>query len=271
MDFRLRVTGPEYYPATLSKYMKVRSANCAIKYKIVTIANITLPSGNLRLPQNKETFVDPATHDGARFKAANWPAVGRTAGLGRFAPADAPERSRKLIFVRSLGPAAGLDRDRWAALEFGGAPLGDVRLARRLVTCPTIQAEDPMDSIPGAAQGEGALVNGWYRFLDHPAESALTVENRQARHRERVPGRMQQQGVVLCVQDGTDLNFAEHGGCIGLGSIGRNKHSEGSCGMHLHSTLAVSEEGLPLGVLCMEFDAPEGLESPDPEGTAEKG
>ena len=31
-----------------------------------------------------ETFVDPADHDGACFKAANWIEVGRTAGRGRF-------------------------------------------------------------------------------------------------------------------------------------------------------------------------------------------
>ena len=29
--------------------------------------------------------------------------------------------------------------------------------------------------------------------------------------------------MVLCVQDGTDLNFAEHPGCAGLGLIGKNQ------------------------------------------------
>ena len=51
-----------------------------------------------------ETFVDSSAHDGACFKAANWIAIGHTAGRGRFAPADAPERSRKAIFVHPLRP-----------------------------------------------------------------------------------------------------------------------------------------------------------------------
>ena len=280
----------------LSRFL-IREVHCRhLASKVLALCLRRLPDDFRQrygfAPLLLETFVDPVTHDGACFKAANWTAVGRTAGRGRFAPADAPRRSRKLIFVRPLRPdwrerlgvpdpripapvepADGLDRDRWAALEFGGAPLGDARLARRLVTCATLQAEAPMDSFPGAAQGARALVKGWYRFLDHPAESALSVENILAPHRERTLGRMQGQDVVLCVQDGTDLNFAEHGGCIGLGSIGKNKHSDGSRGLHLHSTLAVSEAGLPLGVLRMEFDAPEGLESPDPapESVAEKG
>ena len=280
----------------LSRFL-VRDVHCRnLASKALALCLRRLPDDFRRRygfePLLLETFVDSATHDGACFKAANWVEVGRTAGRGRFAPAAAPERSRKAIFVRALrpdwrdrlgvpdpripaplDPADGLDRDRWTTLEFGSAPLGDARLARRLVTCASIQAEDPMASFHCAAKGQRALVKGWYRFLDHPAESALTVENILAPHRERTLGRMQGQGVVLCVQDGTDLNFAEYGGCIGLRSIGQNKYSAGSRGLHLHSTLAVSEEGLPLGVLRMEFKAPENLESPEtvPGGAGEPG
>ena len=176
----------------LSRFL-IREVHCRnLASKVLALCLRRLPDDFRQrygfAPLLLETFVDPVTHDGACFKAANWTAVGRTAGRGRFAPADAPRRSRKLIFVRPLRPdwrerlgvpdpripapvepADGLDRDRWAALEFGGAPLGDARLARRLVTCATLQAEAPMDSFPGAAQGARALVKGWYRFLDHPA------------------------------------------------------------------------------------------------------
>ena len=34
-----------------------------------------------------------------------------------------------------------------------------------------------MVSFPSAAQGDRASAKGWYRFLDHPAESALTPVN----------------------------------------------------------------------------------------------
>ena len=67
---------------------------------------------------------------------------------------------------------------------------------------------------------------------------------------------MRGERAVLCVQDGTDFSFAEHRGCQGLGYIRQNKGSRGTRGLHLRSMLAVSEEGLPLGLLRMESDAP---------------
>ncbi len=38
--------------------------------------------------------------------------------------------------------------------------------------------------------------------------------------------------------------------------IGRNPTGATARGLHLHATLAVSERGLPLGVLRAEFEAP---------------
>ncbi len=66
---------------------------------------------------------------------------------------------------------------------------------------------------------------------------------------------------MLLVQDGSDLNFAEHSDGQGLGLVGKNQHSDGTVGLHMHSTLAVSEDGLPLGVTRIEFDRP-GLDGP---------
>ncbi len=56
-------------------------------------------------------------------------------------------------------------------------------------------------------------------------------------------------------RDGTDLNFATRPGCDGLEVIGKNQTSAASLGLHLHATLAVSDTGLPLGVLRLGFDA----------------
>ncbi len=51
---------------------------------------------------------------------------------------------------------------------------------------------------------------------------------------------------------GTDLNFATRPGCDGLEVIGRNQTS---ATLHLHATLAVSDTGLPLGVLRLGFES----------------
>jgi len=68
---------------------------------------------------------------------------------------------------------------------------------------------------------------------------------------------MKGQKTVLCIQDGTDLNYSSLAECEGLGVIGTNQGNSQSRGLHLHSTLAVSTEGLPLGVLRADCTAPE--------------
>jgi len=61
------------------------------------------------------------------------------------------------------------------------------------------------------------------------------------------------------VQDGTDLNFATHPECDGLGIIGKNgKRASGTLGLHMHPTLAVGTDGIPLGVPRIGSGAPDG-------------
>ena len=227
-------------------------------------------------PALVETYCDPQHHAGTCFRAANWTCVGETAGRGRFAlpgqrvPVKAVflyplQRDwRRLLGADAalpcapLGPADGLALDQFADNELGRAPLGDLRLSKRLVQTAQMQAAAPMASIPAAAQGLRAAIKGHYRLIDQPDESAVTPQNILAPHRQRTLRRLQAESVVLCVQDGTDLNFAEHPGCAGLGLIGKNTNAQGTLGLHMHSTLALSPEGIPLGVLKIQYEAPDG-------------
>jgi len=61
---------------------------------------------------------------------------------------------------------------------------------------------------------------------------------------------------VLCVHDGTTLDYTGLAQCEGLGVIGTNQTGAQSRGLHLHSTLALTTEGLPLGVLRADCTAP---------------
>ena len=70
-----------------------------------------------------------------------------------------------------LGCGEGLDREEWANNELGGARLGDERLSRRLVRSASVQAEAPMGSFSSAAQSDKAMVMGYYRMIDQPADS----------------------------------------------------------------------------------------------------
>ena len=214
-------------------------------------------------PYLVETFVAPS-HSGVSLRASNWTHVGETSGRGRRSGNEACT-TVKSVYIYELAPrqtGEGLDIGVWAGNEFDGAPLGDLRLSRRLVKSASLQARQPMASFPSAAGAERAAVFGHYRMIDQSADSEVTPRNILAPHRARTLQRMQNQTEVLCVQDGTDLNFADHGECKGLGLISKNKASAGTVGIHMHSMLALDEQGVPLGVPHIEYGSIEDVVLP---------
>jgi hypothetical protein len=226
-------------------------------------------------PYLLETFVDPTHYSGTCFRAANWLYVGRTQGRGRQDREMKAAKSRKDIYVYPLvadfrarlglapgaglvplGPAAGLQEETWAEQEFGAAPLGDRRLSRRLVDIARAKAHRPGQPWTGVARGDWPATKAYYRLIDQPRDSAVTMAAILQPHRERTLQRMKAQRIVLCLNDGTDLNFSTLRQCEGLGLIGTNQTGAKSRGLHLHSTLAVTPEGLPLGLLRAQCTAP---------------
>ncbi len=155
-----------------------------------------------------------------------------------------------------LGIAEGVDSSEWASNEFGGAEMGDVRLSDRLEASAEILGAAPGQSFSRAACGQGAAVKGYYRLIEQPEESGVTVEAILGPHHDRTVARMASCKTVLCLQDGTVLNYTGLAQCEGLGKIGKNQTSASSRGLLLHSVLAVTTEGVPLGVLGAEFSAP---------------
>ena len=227
-----------------------------------------------RRPRLVETFVDEASHTGGSLAASGWRRVGETAGLGRFAEPKT-DTHRKAVWVRPLvrnwrralgvGPrivpmacSEGLDQSHWCEQEFGNAPLGDKRLSKRLVMSASIAARAPTEPFTLAAEGDRALIAGHYRMIDRPADSAVTPEAILAPHRGQTQRRMADRRTVLLLEDGSDVNFATHQACEGLGVIARRKGSSGTLGVHMHSTLAVGTDGLALGVTRIEYDRPDG-------------
>jgi hypothetical protein len=226
-----------------------------------------------------ESFVDTSCFAGTCYRAANWVQVGRTKGRGRQDRYVKMAETVKDIYLYPLkkdfriklglpadrGPGAlpiadGLGADTWAEKEFGGAPLGDKRLSNRLVNCADAKSKEPDRAFSGVAKGDWPAVKGYYRLIDSPDESAVNMENILLPHRERTIRRMKGQKAVLCIQDGSDLIYSNLDRCEGLGVIGGNQTGTKSTGLHLHSTLAVTTDGLPLGILKAQCIAP-GLKS----------
>lgn len=228
-----------------------------------------------------ESFVDTSCFSGACYRAANWILVGQTKGRGRQDRFTKREETIKGIYVYllekdfrtrlglpagaglgPLGPADGVDGKNWAKQELGGAPLGDARMSERLVEIAQSKSEKPGRAFTGVAEGDWPAVKAYYRFIDHPDEEAVNLPHILEPHRQRTIQRMKGQRTVLCIQDGSDLDYTSLAQCEGLGVIGTNQTSAQSRGLHLHTTLAVAPNGLPLGVLRAQCVAPE-LKSPD--------
>ena len=108
----------------------------------------------------------------------------------------------------------------------------------------------------GAAQGDKAAIKAYYRLIERADDSQVTMPAILAPHRQRTVQRMKAQSTVLCIQDGTDVNYSGLVQCTGLGVIGSNQTGAQSGGLHLHSTLVLTTEGLPLGVLGAQCSAP---------------
>jgi hypothetical protein len=130
----------------------------------------------------------------------------------------------------------------WASHEFAHAPL-DPRLMKRLSSIATDFAQHPTAPIPQAC-GSWKKAKAAYRFFDN---DAVEPEAILAGHVQATLQRLQPHPVVLCVQDTTTLNYSTHPKTQGLGPISNNRDK--TLGLLLHSTLALSPAGQPLGLL----------------------
>jgi len=215
-----------------------------------------------------ESFVDTEQHWGTCYQAANWLPIGTTAGLGRSAHAGRPTKTPKTLYVYELSrdwrsrmglPARSekikpvnleeaFHSGNWVEAEFGNVDLGHKDLEQRLVRIATAKAQHPSAPYTECFAGNRHELKAYYRFINSEQEK-VNPENILHGHRERTIGRMKNCPRVLVIQDTTDLDFSERLHCNGLGDIGKNQTGAVSQGLKMHSSLAVSEKGLPLGVL----------------------
>lgn len=131
----------------------------------------------------------------------------------------------------------------WARHEFAAAELPDRRLHQRLHMIATAFAQKPTAPIPQAC-GSWTQAKGAYRFLQN--DRIVPGSLREPHHRATVQ-RVRTHPIVLSLQDTTTLNYSTHPATLGLGPIGASCPK--TIGLLLHSTLAVTPTGQPLGFL----------------------
>jgi hypothetical protein len=134
-----------------------------------------------------------------------------------------------------------LETEDWASAETRSADLGDNRLNRRLALVLRRLADQPEKSIPAASRGWGET-QAAYRFFNN---EKVTPEKVLAPHREATLQRVGQHPIVLCVEDTSELDFTSKPRTEGLGPL----NYDGTRGINIHPMLAITPEGLCLGVL----------------------
>lgn len=202
-----------------------------------------------------ESFVDPRRFAGTCYRAAGWIGLGATAGRGRQDREHRRPCGAKAIFILPLDRAArellcvepvrqlAPDRD-WAEVEFAGAILPDERLSKRLLLMARDFYARPTANIAQAC-GSRAKTKAVYRFCAHPD---VSMEAILRSHYESSLSRAAQHPLVLAIQDTTALNYTTHSACEELGPIG-SFGAQATLGLFVHSTLLLSPEGTPLGLL----------------------
>jgi hypothetical protein len=140
----------------------------------------------------------------------------------------------------------------WAAQEFGPVQLGDPRRTRRLVWLAEQRSRQPTASLPQGC-GDWAGAKAAYRFFDN---ARIAPEAILDAHRQASLSRMAAHPVILLPQDTTQLDYSTHSDTTGLGAL----QSARQRGLLLHTTLAVTPERVPLGVVDQQVWAREPAE-----------
>src|SRR5262249_32399265 len=143
-------------------------------------------------------------------------------------------------------PTTLADPTLWAAGLAGLADFPDERLNSRFADLLLTFARQPLDSIPQAC-GSARQAKATYRFLSNRRLSVADVL------RPIVAGTVEGcrgQATVYAVQDTTSLNYSTLRHTRGLGALNDSPRARG---LHLHTTLALRPDGVPIGLLHQHY------------------
>jgi len=139
--------------------------------------------------------------------------------------------------------------DGWAAEELRQVDLGDRRLNGRLISLADRFSESPESPINQACN-DWAETKAAYRFFQNQDVDAADI---MEAHRKKTAERAKPHKTILAIQDTSYLIYTSHTKTKGLGamSLKKGRHVEKifSNGLVMHACLAVTTDGVPLGLL----------------------
>jgi hypothetical protein len=142
----------------------------------------------------------------------------------------------------------------WIENETDGSEFRDERLTRRFKTVLKQLGSASAESIPWACQ-DWANAKAAYRFFDNERVSAGDILSGHFRAtRERFAGTS---AVVLVLHETTEFSYRrENIGLLHKPRLGPNarwRKENPICGLSMHSSLAITTSGLPLGLAAVRF------------------
>lgn len=135
--------------------------------------------------------------------------------------------------------------------EFADLHFGDKRLDERLVKMMNSFAKAPDKSI-FLASGGRSEAKAAYRFLKNEnVGAALLLRGAACATKEKIIRTQEKE--ILCIQDTTAVGFGERTKIKDMGYY----CDKDLLGMNVHSCIAVTREGIPLGIMHQQYDTRE--------------
>src|ERR1700755_3595836 len=148
--------------------------------------------------------------------------------------------------------------ERWIDAELAGCEFSDVRLNKRFRKLMEQLSSGIGESIPWACQ-DWASTKAAYRFLSNPqVNEAEILQGHFQATRERL---VRDDAPILMLHDTTEFNY-HRDDTAAIGILHKNpvrRKRDGTlqhtivCGLLMHSSLAVTTDGLPLGLAAIKF------------------
>ena len=142
--------------------------------------------------------------------------------------------------------------ESWGMREFKACAVEDRRESKSLALMADKLLEHPELAFSSAV-GSGLRRAAWRIFSKEEVDISCG-------HYRQTAQRCQDCDVVLVSQDTTDLSYPTHHATEGLGDLGGGGVNPGLC---LHSALALSQRGLPLGLVGQKLWAPVATGRPE--------
>lgn len=131
----------------------------------------------------------------------------------------------------------------WAEDEFRDLDLGDERLNRRWCKLTSAIYSHPMNSIQKSCESWGDTKAAYRLFSNDKVDKEKILEV----HRRRTIRRIRDsEEIILAIQDSSGISFNPD---VRREDLGLMKSAEGKDDLLLHTTLACTASGLPLGIL----------------------